>query len=325
MSYLNGMKRLTIKILLIIPFFLCTSWGFYAHRRINQLAVFSLPLDMLPFFKKNLQYLTSHAVDPDKRRYIDTLEAPRHYLDVENYEKLIDSIPKHWTVAIKKYGATKMQQNGIIPWQIERSYQNLVKAFVSKDSLKILKYAADLGHYIGDAHVPLHTTHNHNGQLTNQHGIHGFWESRIPELFAAKYNLSVPRAQYLRDPLAEAWTILKQSNKAVDSVLHFEKLLSSQLPSDQKFSFSKRGKQVFKQYAEGYSARYQKLLDGMIEKRMRAAIHAVSSFWYSAWIDAGQPKLENFEKSQIQAEVQRESELIEKKFKEGKIIGREYK
>jgi hypothetical protein len=38
-----------------------------------------------------------------------------------------------------------------------------------------------LGHYIGDAHVPLHTTSNYNGQKTNQHGIHGLWESRIPE------------------------------------------------------------------------------------------------------------------------------------------------
>ena len=33
---------------------------------------------------------------------------------------------------------------------------------------KILKYSAELGHYIGDAHVPLHTTENYNGQLTNR-------------------------------------------------------------------------------------------------------------------------------------------------------------
>jgi hypothetical protein len=55
-----------------------------------------------------------------------------------------------------------------------------------KNQTKILRYSAEIGHYIADAHVPLHTCTNHNGQLTNQIGIHSFWESRIPELLAYK-------------------------------------------------------------------------------------------------------------------------------------------
>ena len=45
----------------------------------------------------------------------------------------------------------------------------------------VLRTAADLGHYLADAHVPLHTTGNYNGQRTNQTGIHALWETHNVE------------------------------------------------------------------------------------------------------------------------------------------------
>ena len=49
-------------------------------------------------------------------------------------------------------------------------------------------------YYVGDAHVPLHTTENYNGKMTGQKGIHGFWESRLPEINADNYNFFVLKA-----------------------------------------------------------------------------------------------------------------------------------
>lgn len=317
------MKRLILSVLLIIPIILCTSWGFFAHRRINQLAIFTLPAEMLSFYKNANKYITEHAVDPDKRRYIDTLEAPRHYLDVENYEANIDSIPEKYNDALAKYGQKKLNENGIVPWQIQRTYYSLIKAFKTHDSLKILKYSADLGHYIGDAHVPLHTTNNHNGQLTNQLGLHAFWESRIPELFASNYNYVVGRATYIEDPLKAAWLIVKHSHHLVDSVLLIEAALNNSFPTDQKFSFSKRSNVVLRQYSEAYSKKYQDKMNGMVEKQMRSAIYSIGCFWYSAWVDAGQPELKNLIKLTPTPEEILQEELLQKRFKEGKIIGRE--
>lgn len=317
------MKRLTTTTLLIIPILFCTSWGFFAHKRINQLAIFALPIDMINFYKAGSNYIIEHAVDPDKRRYIDTLEAPRHYLDVENYEENIDSIPRKWTDALAKYGQRKLNTSGIVPWQIERTYFRLVKAFKTHDSLKILKYSADLGHYISDAHVPLHTTHNHNGQLTHQSGIHAFWESRIPELFAGNYNLIVGKASYIESPLAAAWLIVKESHLAVDTVLRFEAELNLSFPADQKYSFYKRSNRVIKQYSHAYSKAYQEKIKGMVEKRMRAAILAIGSFWFSAWVDAGQPILKNLIKIDLTTEEKEQNALTDKKYSSGKIIGRE--
>lgn len=279
--------------MLLTTLLLTCSWGFFAHMRINELAVFILPTGMNRFFKNNISYISTHATDPDKRRYADTAEAARHYLDVEVYEKVIDSIPRKWDDALKRYGNTQLQKNGILPWQIQRSYYQLVNAFKDRDSMRILSRSTYLGHYLGDAHVPLHTTENHNGQLTNQTGIHGFWESRLPELFSERYNFVVGRAVYIEDPLKEAWKIIQHTHGLVDSTLKLEAELNSTFPSWRKYSYSKRKGQLGKQYSFEYSNTYHNRLNHMVEKQMRAAVLAIGSYWYSAWVDAGQPSLEN--------------------------------
>jgi hypothetical protein len=300
-----------------------SSWGFFAHSRINQLAVFTLPAGISRFYKSNITYLTLHAVDPDKRRYSDTSEAPRHYLDVEVYEKEIDSIPEKWNQAVLRYGLPKLNANGILPWQIQRSYYNLVNAFHARDSLKILRASAFLGHYLADAHVPLHTTENHNGQLSNQPGIHAFWESRIPECFAKDYNFIVGRAQYIQNPLKEAWKIVKHSHSLVDSTLRTEAELSKTYSSRKKYSFSERKNQVMKQYSESYTKAYSAKMNGMVEKQMRAAILSIGSFWYSAWVDAGQPVLEHLVRVPESILEQEREERLNNRYEGGTIIGRE--
>lgn len=316
--------RYLFALSLFIILLICSSWGFFGHKKINDLAVYTLPSGLISFYKINQKYISEHAADPDKRRYADTAEAPRHYLDVENYEKNIDSIPFKWNDAVNKYGVKRLNKSGILPWQIQRTYYNLVKAFKELDSIKILKYSSDLGHYIGDAHVPLHTTENHNGQLTNQIGIHGFWESRLPELFSINYNFWVGKAEYIENPLQKSWQIIKHTHTLVDSTLTLELKLSTLFASDKKYSFSERNNAaVTKQYSIEYSKAYQDALNGMVEKQMRASIISIGSFWYSAWVDAGQPQLKNFKKIMLTAEEIKNNNLVDEKHKQGVILGRE--
>lgn len=266
------------------------AWGFWAHQRINYMACFTLPPELFGFYKPNIDYVFEHAVDPDKRRYSDPNEAPRHFMDLDRYGG-VDSVPHRWKEAAEKYSEDTLMEHGIVPWAIQRFYYSLVRAFAEKDREKIRYYSAALGHYVGDAHVPLHCTKNYNGQLTGQKGIHGFWESRLPELFGSGFDFSPGPCHYLSDPLETAWGILKESSAAVDSVLTFERRLDSLTMADQKFAFEDRGTTTVKTYSKEYSARYYQLLDGQVERRMYAAIHRVGSYWYSAWIDAGQPQL----------------------------------
>jgi hypothetical protein len=271
----------------------CYCWGFYAHRQINYYAVFLLPPEMIAFYKKHISFLADHAVDPDKRRYAIAEEGPRHYIDIDHYGQYpYDSLPRNWEAAVKKFGEDSLVKHGIAPWWINRVQGRLTRAFIEKNTHQILKLSADIGHYLGDAHVPLHASSNHNGQHTNQHGIHGFWESRIPELFAATtFDFVIGRAAYLDKPQDFIWQRVLESAAAADTVLKMEKRISEQMPANQKFAFEERNGLVVRQYATRFTTRYHLELDGMVERRMRQSIFAVASFWYTAWINAGQPDL----------------------------------
>jgi len=72
----------------------------------------------------------------------------------------------------------------------------LTKAFKEKSFSSILKNSAEIGHYIADAHVPLHTSENYE----EQNGIQAFWESRVPELLDKKIHFLIGKAEYIKDP-----------------------------------------------------------------------------------------------------------------------------
>ena len=317
-------KVFWIFLFLLTPFLLF-SWGFYGHKTINRAAVYTLPTELSKFYKQHIEYITIHAVDPDMRRYAIKEEAPRHYIDIDHYgEDAFEKVPRRWKDAVEMFSEDTLQSYGIVPWHVERMYYRLVNAFKQKDIGYILKTSADLGHYIADAHVPLHTTENYNGQLTNQKGIHGFWESRLPELYAEDYNYFVGKAVFIENPLDFIWDRVEESNAAVDSVLRFEKVLTEQFPSDQKYAFEERGNTTVKTYSRDFSFKYHEMMDGMVERRMRKAIIAIGSFWYSAWVEAGQPDLDIPLTPEQQLALEAEKAELEAKFRSNNILGREH-
>ncbi|MBV6645451.1 MAG: zinc dependent phospholipase C family protein [Cyclobacteriaceae bacterium] len=267
-------------------------WGFFAHEKINRLAVFSLPPEMLGFYKQHIQYLSEKAVNPDKRRYVLPEEASRHYIDLDLYgDSAVYHVPRYWKQAVERYSEDTLKARGIVPWHIMSVKNYLTKAMANRDATQILRLSADLGHYIADANVPLHTTANYNGQLTGQYGIHGFWESRLPELFFEEYDLFVGKAEYLSRPQLEAWRALESAHSALDSVFQFEHELSRKFANAGKYSFEERGASTVRVYAYDFSKAYHRRLQGQVERRLRASIKMVADFWYTCWVDGGQPDL----------------------------------
>lgn len=267
---------------------------------------------MMVLYKPNIEFLSEHAVDPDKRRYAVADEAPRHYIDIDRYGVYpYDSLPRKWTDAIAKYSEDTIRKHGIVPWWIPIMHHRLIQAFKEKNQAKILKLSAEIGHYIGDAHVPLHASSNHNGQLTDQHGIHGFWESRIPELLADKeWNFFIGKASYIKNPESLVWKVVLESAAAADTILQFEKDLTSKFSPDLKYAFEERNGKILRQYSSAFSIAYNIKLNGMIERRMRQSIYMIASFWYTAWIDAGQPDLAKLSNKEFNAEELKEFEEL---------------
>ncbi len=385
-------------------------WGFFGHRRINRLAVFTLPQEMIPFFKKHIDYITDHSVDPDKRRYATRHEAVRHYIDLDIWgEAPYDNLPRDWTGVLACYSSIyavtrggdsiriykagdftehaqeismsykrsafdldyskykaffkehiqpqyyeddwtldpqifcdafpyanicrslesivwvdEFSEHGILPYHLEWMQYRLTEAFRDKDEMRILRFATEIGHYIGDAHVPLHTTENYNGQLTNQDGIHAFWESRIPELFADDtYDFFVGPAEYVDDTRKYYWDAVLKSHSYVDTVLTIERKLRETFPVDLQFCYDERLGRVVRTQCREFAAAYSDALKGQVEERFRASIHALGSIWYTAWIDAGQPELmKAVEDVPVEMRDEERRKMLEAMYQRGEAKGR---
>ncbi len=326
--YWHRPKIVVLAVILFGITLLFQSWGFFGHRRVNRMAVFVLPPEMVGFYKENIEYVTAHSVDPDKRRYASKNEAPRHYIDIDHYahhgENPFEHVPRRWNEAVEKFSEDTLRAYGIVPWHVASMTHYLTKAFKERDSRNILRLSADLGHYIADAHVPLHTTENYNGQLTGQKGIHGLWESRIPELTADDFDYLVGRAQYIESPLDFIWDAVEESHSYLDSVLLIEKDLTEKMPSDQKYAMEQRGNSTVRQYSQTFTLAYTHRMGNMVETRMQKAIHAVGSLWYTAWVNAGQPDLSRLDTALPSDSLQKEQEELEKKYSSQKIHGRQH-
>jgi S1/P1 Nuclease len=304
----------------------CFCWGFYGHKKINQLSVFLLPPEMLSFYKQHIDFIEEHSVDPDKRRYAIAEEGPRHYIDIDHYGTYpYPALPRNYDSAVAKFTTDTVNANGIVPWWIQTMLWRLTAAFKEKHQAKILKLSAEIGHYIADAHVPLHASHNHNGQFTNQHGIHGFWESRIPELLADReFDFWIGKANYISNPGTFIWARVLESAAAADTVLRFEKELTQSFAADAKFAYENRNGITTRVYSTAFTTAYNNKLLGMVERRMQQSMYAIASFWYTAWINAGQPDLKKLSNREFTAEELKEFETLNQMWKNGKAVGREH-
>ncbi|MFM1793516.1 MAG: hypothetical protein RLZZ252_1870 [Bacteroidota bacterium] len=327
-------RKLLIAGVALLPFLMSyipkeltkPQWGFFGHKRINRVAVFTLPPELFGFYKENIEFLTDHSVDPDKRRYAVEGEAECHYIDLDHYYKPGEDpykiLPKYWKDAVEKFSEDTLRSYGIVPWHVLHMKYKLQKAFENKNIDLILKYSAEIGHYIGDAHVPLHTTENYNGQLTGQKGIHGLWESRLLEINAEVYDYFVGKAGYNKYVQDYIWDAVKGSHKALDSVLRIEKELTKSFPTDRKYSYEQRGNTTISTYSREFCELYHNQMNGMVERRLKAAVLAVGSIWYTAWVDAGQPDLKSLQNQKPSPELLKEIEALDEHFHNDKHFGR---
>ena len=148
-----------------------------------------------------------------------------------------------------------------------------------------------------------------------------FGESRIPELFSDQYDFLTGRALYIENPVEYYWKIVLHSNSQVDSVLSIEKQLSEEVPADKQYCFDARGEIIVRSQCADYAYTYSLAMQNMVERQMHSAVHAVSSAWFTAWVDAGQPQIL---KSDLVQSEGKEAELqkLETDFRLGQIKGR---
>ena len=307
---------------LFLLFIITSSWGFLVHKTLHQLAVYQLPKGMQSLFYTNMDYLIKNAPRPDTRRNTDTTEATKHFIDIEAFgENAINTMPTEWQNAIAKYSEDTLKKYGYVPYVIIDLKNKLTNAFVQGNKDSILFYAADIGHYIGDANVPLHTSLNYDGQLTNQKGLHSLWESMIPEIEIEQYNLySNHKATYLEKPEASIWQSIQRANALLPDLFAKEIEVSKKFSETEKYRIQmRRGKEV-KYYTTAFAKAYNIALGNTINEQLIHSANLIADIWFTSWVDAGKPNLENITKEPFSRGLKKQLRIEKRSFSNNNLL-----
>jgi hypothetical protein len=259
------------------------AWGYDAHKFIVDRAIALLPSEIRPLFEANRPILVEHSIDPDLwRDSFASLEDSNHYLDFD-WEGFgpypFAGLPRNREEAIKKFGQETIDKYGRLPWRTEEMYGKLKDAFAAYPRrgdfarFDILFYSSWLGHYISDAHVPLHAVVDSDGQKTGQRGIHTRFEALLFERYVKQLKLSPKPIAPIRNPLDFTFDALLQGTQLVPVILDADRAAIG--------SKDVYGKEYYDSFFKGSRA--------VMERRLDESTAAVAAMIAGAWEAAGKP------------------------------------
>ncbi len=252
------------------------AWGPGAHRLVNNWAVQTLPPEIRGFFAANRQYLTDHANDPVEWMEKDRYERKQHYLYLDKYGKFpYLELPHSFRHAVERYGSGRINRNGLLPWQIGEYSLRLTNALKAHNWEEAMEVAAALGHYVADAHDPLHTTENYDGQLTGQPGLADRFGSQVVDRYQSFFILRPDSATKIDDPTEYAFEAALESHTWVDQIILADRLAVRNLMG----------------HNDDYFDRFYSRVGSPLIRQINLAIHDTGSYWYTAWLNAGRPSL----------------------------------
>jgi hypothetical protein len=261
------------------------AWGYDGHKFIMDRAIALLPPEIRPMFERYRQIVVERSIDPDLWRDAGFEEEfPNHQIDLdwEGYGKYpYLELPRDYTAAVAKFGRSRIRENGTVPWRTEEMHGQLRRAFEAYGRqgafgrFAILHTAAWLSHYVGDAHQPLHTVINYDGQSTNQRGIHVRFESLLFERYRSQWTIAPTPIPPVRDPREFIFRIALDGAELTQGIL--------------KADAAAIGNRDV--YDDAYYAAFFKGSRPILERRLNESIAAVAAMIAGAWEAAGKPAL----------------------------------
>ena len=248
-------------------------WGYIGHHIINYNTILSA-LPEMEFFNTWADSLAAHASDADDRKSWDPNEAPKHYIDIDNYPEFIanGTIPQDFDTVVAIHGYSFVIDQGILPWAIINTADSLEAAFEINDMHKAMLTAADLGHYIADSHMPLHITRNYNGQYTGQNGVHSRYESNLIETFQSQIVYDGDSLQYIDNLPDFVFNMVYDNYQYVDSVLYADSVAQAYAGNHNSTTYYNKFWEIAKNFTIGL---FQK------------ASYRIACVIYTEWINAG--------------------------------------
>ena len=265
-------NSLFVKALITTTACLFFGWGNVGHRIINYNTFLSVT-PALPFWEAWSDSLAAHGSDADYRKSSDPNEAPKHYIDIDNYPEFNTNgfITRDFDSLVSQHGYSFVLDQGILPWAIIATFDSVKAAFKNNQMHKAMLLSADLGHYIGDMHMPLHITRNYNGQYSGQTGVHSRYESTLINNYNSQILYSGDSLIHIVDIPGYVFNTLYENYIYVDSVLKCDSIAKA-------FAGNTT--------SSVYYSKFWELSKGFTTKLFKEASFKLDCLIYTAWIDA---------------------------------------
>lgn len=255
----------------------CTAaWGRAAHKLAVNQAVDTLPVELRSFFESNRNFLLQHVNDSMDAVAKTPSERRNDHLYLEKYGRFpFEALPRNYKAAVEKYGKSKLQANGVLPWQIGVYSQKLTEDMKLGHWEEAKLDAAMLARYVADAHDPFSTTENFDGKLTSQPGVNERFGTSLIDRYSSFFPMRPNDAAYIADPTDHAFEDCLAAHSAVESIL----LADRNAYLDGK-TYS---------YNDEYFDRFYNQTAATLIRQLSSASTDVGSYWLTAWTNAGKP------------------------------------
>jgi hypothetical protein len=281
-------------LVVLIPVPRAHAWGNEGHRMINRLAASALPTDVPAFLRSMaaIQQIEYLGPEPDRWRSpgepeLVAAQAPEHFIDLEPADALGPLPHKRFDFMQKAYAAgQKPDRIGLQPWQATEVWERLKAALREYRQLSaghqdthdveqaVIFYAGWLGHYVGDASQPLHTTDKYNGWVgpnpngyTTEHKIHWQFEGVFvgANLHATDVQPKMTPAHAIEGDMFDSYMgYLRHTSIYVEKVYQLEK-------------------------AGGFTGAGTPESRDFTAERLAAGASMLRDMIYTAWIESGKP------------------------------------
>jgi hypothetical protein len=252
------------------------AWGRNAHRLVVNKAVETLPADIRPFFEANRAILSQHVTDPLDAIAKTPAERHNHFILLDKYGRFpFEALPRSYKAAVTKFGRTRLDANGLLPWQIGVYSEKLTEALKAGKWEEAKLDAAILANYVAEAHDPFNTTDNFDGRLSEQPGVNERFGTALIDRYSSFFPMRPNDAIFISDP----------TDRAFEACLSSHSWLETILLADRN---ARRGENSFN---DEYYDRFYNQAAAILIRQVSDAATDVGSFWFTAWKNAGSPQL----------------------------------
>ncbi|MBI4376202.1 MAG: hypothetical protein HY549_07100 [Elusimicrobia bacterium] len=244
------------------------------------------------------------------------LNGPTHYMDADYWTDDIGSIPLDYQEAFKRFNGKPNKidgkpidlfQEGTLIWRSQQLYDLMVSEFHKAKTAapgsaeykravhQALVYGGLLAHFVGDASMPYHNSHDYDGAKTGHAGVHAYFEMETPD----SDDPGLESAVYQGMPQSFASLKLEQEFSSGGSrpAAHLTRLLSER-------AFARLGElerldgQLILERSKGKSPAKRKpaqealaAFRPMIVEQLAESSAVLARLWRGAWEQAGKPDL----------------------------------